>query len=124
LLSVADKNGGIGESVRVIAQEQNDSEKEVTEKIDAVENRNKIKTFLIGSDYKNLGALRSAMVKTNNRINQLKKLIDKTTNTEDKVTLQSQVTTLEQEQTKINDFITKNESKFSLFGWVTKFLNK
>lgn len=124
LLSVADRNTGIGESVRVIAQEQNDSEKDVTEEISAVENRSKVKTFFIGSDYKNLGALRSEMVKTNNRIDQLKRLINKTTNTEDKTTLQNQITTLEREQTKINDFITQNESKFSLFGWVAKFFTK
>lgn len=124
LLSVADRNRGIGESVKVIAQEQNDSQKEVTEKIDTVEKRSKIKTFLIGSDYKNLGALRSEMVKTNNHLNQLKRLIDKTTNTVDKTALQNQITALEQEQAKINNFITQNENKFSLFGWAAKLLNK
>lgn len=124
LLSVADRNTGIGESVKVIAQEQNDSENQVADKINTIENRSKVKTFFIGSDYKNLGALRSEMVKTNNRTDQLKRLVDKTTNTEDKTTLQNQITALEQEQTKINDFITQNESKFSLFGWVSKFFTK
>lgn len=124
LLSVADREGGIGQQVRVIAQQQNDSKEKAAEAIDKVENRSKIKTFLIGSDYKNLGALRSEMVKTRNNIDQLKRLVDKTTIEDDKTTLKNQITALEQEQTNINDFITQNESKFSLFGWVAKLLNK
>lgn len=124
ILSVADREGGIGEQVRVIAQQQNDALEETTEKIKGIENRNKIKTFLFGSDYKNLGALRSEMVKTRNRIEQLKRLVERTTVEEDKTTLQTQIQALELEQTKITDFITTNESKISLFGWLLKLLNK
>lgn len=124
LLSVADRNTGIGESVRVIAQQQNDSKDEVAQKIDAVENRSEIKTFLIGSDYKNLNGLKSDMAVTNNQLDQLKNIVGKTTNTEDKTILQNQISLLEQEQAKINSFITQNENKFSLFGWIAKFFNK
>ena len=124
LLSVADREGGIGEQVRVIAQQQNDSKTKILEEIDTVEKRSKIKTFFLGTDYKNLGALRSEMVKTRNRIEQLKRLVEKTTVEEDKTILQDQIKALELEQTKINDFITKNESEFSLFGWFVKLFNK
>ena len=124
LLTVADREGGIGEQVRVIAQQQNDSKTKVSEKLNAVEGRSKIKTFLIGSDYKNLGALRSEMVKTRNRVDQLKGLVERATIEEDKTILQNQITALEQEQTNISNFVTQNESKFSLFGWVAKLFNK
>jgi hypothetical protein len=125
LVSVADKEkDGIGEQVRVIAQQQNASSDVVSEEITSVENRGKIKTFLFGSDYKNLGALRSQMVQTRNRIAQLTRLVDKTTVEEDKTTLEEQIKSLEQEQTKINDFIAVNETKFSLFGWAVKLFNK
>lgn len=125
LVSVADREkGGIGEQVRVIAQQQSVSGTDVSEEITVVESRSSIKTFLIGSDYKNLGALRSEMVKTRNRIDQLQRLVDKTTIEEDKTILQNQITALEQEQTNINNFITQNESKFNLFGWVAKLFNK
>lgn len=124
LLDVANREGGIGEQVRVIAQQQNDSLEETTEAINKIQNRNRIKTFLIGSDYKNLGSLRSLMVKTRNEVEQLKRLVEKTTTEEAKTELQNQIQILEQEQNKINDFITLNEEKFSLFGWVLKLLNK
>ena len=125
LLSVADREqGGIGEQVRVVAQEQNETKDKVADGIDKIQNRSKIKTFLIGTDYKNVGQLRSEMVKTGNQIDWLKKLLDKTTSEESKTALQGQIQTLEQGQQKIDDFLKANESKFSLFGWFVKLFNK
>ncbi|HOW60567.1 MAG TPA: hypothetical protein P5548_01405 [Candidatus Moranbacteria bacterium] len=120
LLSVADREGGIGQEVRVIAQQQNDMKDRAADLIYAVENRNKVKTFFIGTSYRNVGELRSQMVQTRNQVEQLKRLIEKTTNEQDKTELQNQIQTMEQEQARINDFITQNESKFSLFGWAVK----
>jgi hypothetical protein len=113
--------GEIGEQVRVIAQQQNDSDATTTKAIEKIQSRNKIKTFLIGSDYKNLGALRSEMVQTRNRIDQLKRTIQNATDTTE---IQAQIQTLEQEQTKIESFIKAQEGKFSLFGWLLKMFNK
>jgi len=111
--------GGIGEQVKVIAQQQEDSDATTTKAIETIQSRNKIKTFLIGSDYKNLGALRSEIVKTRNRIDQLGRAIKNATDTAE---IQAQIQILEQEQTKIENFITAQEGKFSLFGWLVKLL--
>jgi len=124
LLQVADREGGIGEQVRVIAQQQNDSKNTTTQAIEKVEKRNKIKTFLFGSDYKNLGALRSEVVHTRNRLEQLNRLLEDATDEANKTELQNQIQTLEQEQTKIENFIEAQEGKFSLFGWLLKMFNK
>ena len=120
LLSVADREGGIGQEVKVIAQQQNDMKDRAADLIYAVENRNKVKTFFIGTSYRNVGELRSQMVQTRNQTEQLKRLMEKTTNDQDKTELQNQIQTMEQEQARINDFITQNENKFSLFGWAVK----
>ena len=92
--------------------------------MEKVQTRSKIKTFLIGSDYKNLGTLRSEMVQTENRLEQLDKLMENVKNESDKTELQNQRQTLEQEQTKIENFIKENETKFSLFGWLVKLFNR
>lgn len=125
LLDVAGREkGGIGEQVRVVAREQDESASTTAQKIEKVEKRSKIKTFLFGSDYKNLGALRSEMVQTRNRIDQLNRILGNIQNASDTTELQSQIQTLEQEQVKIENFITTNENKISLFGWLVKFLNR
>jgi hypothetical protein len=124
LLAVADRDGGIGQEVRSIAQQQNDIKNRTSDLINAVENRNKVKAFFIGTSYKNLGELQSQMVNSQNQIEQLKRLAEKAENEGDKIELQNQIQTLEQEQTNISNFIAQNENKFSLFGWAVKLFRK
>ena len=125
LLEVAKNEGngdanGIGTQVRNVAMQQNQGETQTITAMEQIQTRSKIKTFLIGSDYKNLGALRSEMVQTRNRIRQLTELMNKAEGEETKQQLQEQIQLFEQEQEKINQFITENESKISLFGWLAK----
>jgi len=125
LLNVADREqGGIGEQVRVIAQEQEQSKEKTADQIESIQERNNIKTFLIGTNYKNVGALRSEMVQVRNRIEKLTRLMEQAENQEDKTALQEQIQIMEQEATNIEAFLKANEDKFSLFGWVVKLFNK
>lgn len=125
LLKVADKVGnGIGDEVRVVAQEQYNSTETVSAAIEAVENRNSVKTFLIGTDYKNIGMIRSEMVKTQARIEQLTRTMEKMKSPSDTASTTVQIQNLTQEQTRLNNFIQQNENKFSLFGWFVKLFNK
>jgi len=125
LQDIADnQKGGIGEQVRLIAQEQNQVREKIADEIESIQERNKIKTFLFGSNYKNLGALRSEMVQTRNRLEKLTGLMEDATTEADKAELQLQIQTMEQERLRIENFIEDNESKFSLFGWLVKLFNK
>lgn len=125
LLDIADREeDGIGEEVRVVAREQGDSASTTVQAIEKVEKRGKIRTFLFGSDYENLGTLRSEIVKTRNRISQLSQLVESIQQVADKTELQTQIQTLEQEQTKLENFVNQNENKISLFGWLVKFFSK
>ena len=124
LQSIADREGGIGEQVRTITQQQNQSASTTIQAMEKVQTRSKVKTFFFGSDYKNLGALRSETVQTRNRLEELNRLMEDVQNEGDKTELQNQIQTLEQEQTRIESFIKTQESKFSLFGWLVKLFNK
>ncbi|OGZ18718.1 MAG: hypothetical protein A2175_00315 [Candidatus Nealsonbacteria bacterium RBG_13_42_11] len=123
LLQVADREGGIGEQVRTIAQQQNQSASTTIQAMEKVQTRSRVKTFFFGSDYKNLGSLRSEMVQTENRLEQLNVVMENVQNEGDKTEIQSQIQTLEQEQIKIENFIKAQEGKFSLFGWLVKLFN-
>jgi predicted nucleic acid-binding Zn-ribbon protein len=114
---------GIGEQVKTIARQQNQSASTTIQAMEKVQTRNKVKTFLIGSDYKNIGALRSEMVQTRNRLEQLNRIMENVQNEGETAELQNQIQTLEQEQTKIENFIKAEEGKFSLFGWFVRLFN-
>lgn len=125
LLQVAERQeGGIGEQVRVVAQQQNQSAITTIQAMEKVQTRNKIRIFLFGSDYKNLGALRSEVVHTRNRIEQLNRIMADIENEGDRTEFQNQIQTLEQEQLRIENFIKTEEGKFSLFGWLIKLFNR
>ena len=126
LLGVADRQpGGIGEQVRVMAQQQNESTEKVAGAMEKVQTRSKIRTFLFGSDYKNLGTLRSEMVQTKNRLDQLSQVMAEVENEGDKTELQNQIQLLTQEQGTLENFILENEQagKISMFGWLVRLFN-
>ncbi len=121
LLSAADREkGGIGEQVRAVAQEQNEDKDEVANEIEEIQNRSGLKTFFFGTDYKNIGAVRSTMAKTASQIEELKTLLEELTVDESKTELEEEIAKLEEEQKKVEDFLKANESKFSLFGGIVK----
>ncbi len=124
LKGLAGKDKNIGEEISAVAKEQEESGQRAVEAMKKVEARSGFKTFFIGTDYKNIGALRSEIVTTKNQINRLKKVGERATTTEVKAELDTQIKALENAYKKATDFIQTNENKFSLFGWVAKLFNK
>lgn len=120
LLEVADRQGGIGAEVREIAREQNESEATTTKAVKEVEDRGGFKIFLVGSDYKNIGAIRSELASTDKRIERLQAAADKLPAGADKDELEEQINTLKDSQADLKEFIEDNEDKFSLFGWMVR----
>ncbi len=118
LLSIADRDGRIGAEVRVVAQSQNDSASTTMKSMTKLEKRGFFTKFLVGSDYKNVGAVRSEMVRTENDINRLEKVYDRTTSAEVRADLRSQIDALKAEEVKLEAFVKANESSFSLLGWL------
>jgi hypothetical protein len=125
LLSVANREGGIGSKVRVIAQEQNDSSSTTAEAVVKVENKGGFSALLFGTDYKNTGVIRSELAKTSDRIDRLSVLASSTSiSITDKQQLEAQITALKTDQSKLNTFVNAHEGQFSLFGWFVKLFNK
>ncbi|MBU3934990.1 hypothetical protein KKC00_03450 [Patescibacteria group bacterium] len=124
LLEIADREGGVGQQVRTIAQQQNQSADTTIQAMEKVQTRSRVRTFFFGTDHKNLGTLRSEMVQTRSRLEQLNQLMESVQNEGDKTELQNQIQILEQEQARIDDFIKTQEGKFSLFGWLVKLFNR
>lgn len=124
LLKVADREGGVGAQVREVARAQQDSASNSSDAITKVQSRSALRTFFLGSDYRNLGQLRSEMAKTSANISKLQNLIADATSTSDKAELTAQLQVLENSQTKISAFVQTHENVFSLFGWFVRLFVK
>jgi hypothetical protein len=115
-------NTEISDQIEQVAQEQEQVQEQTTEAIEKIENRGKVKTFLVGTDYKNLGQLRSELVHNRNQIRKLTQALNQAPVGTDTALIEAQLATLMQERERIKTIITNNESSFSLFGWVLRFL--
>ncbi|MBA3733017.1 hypothetical protein H0W91_01430 [Patescibacteria group bacterium] len=124
LLAVANREGGIGQQVRVVAMAQQNSASTSDKAIIKIKNKEGISAFLFGSDFHSLGELRSEMVTTEHNIDQLKKLLVATSSVSTKADLSAQIKALEDLQTKIDVFAEAHENSFSVFGWFTKWFSK
>jgi hypothetical protein len=88
-----------------------------------IENQNGFKKFLVGTDYKNLGQLRSSLAHNENQVRQLTRISEELEEGEEKEALQEQLMVLMQERERIKTVITENEEGFSLLGWVFRLMN-
>jgi hypothetical protein len=88
-----------------------------------IENQNGFKKFLIGTDYKNLGQLRSSLAHNENQVRQLTQISEELEEGEEKEAIKEQLMTMMQERERIKSIITENEEGFSLLGWVFRLMN-
>ena len=99
---------------------QSDKGKEMSERHKSnVANVVKDLTDLAGKD-KNIGALRSEVVTTQNSIDRLTKAKERAIDDSVKADLDTQIKALEETNTNALNFIKTNESKFSVFGWFVR----
>ncbi len=106
-----------------VAKDAEEIGDETVEAIKKVEKQNKLKKMLVGTDYKNLGQLRSSLVHNRNQIRKLTALAESITDEETKTAIQEQLITMMQERERIKTVISDNEEGFSLLGWVFRLMN-
>ena len=124
LHEVSDREGGIGEQVRVVARSQNDSATTTLKAMEKVESRGSFRKFFFGEDYKNLGVIRSELATTTVNITNLKALYSNAITAEDKAVIIAQIASLEDEQIRLEAYVKDHEDTFSILGWFSKFFSK
>ncbi len=124
LKEVSDREGGIGEQVRVVARSQNDSATTTLKAMEKVEGRSSLRKFLFGEDFDSLKDIRNELATTTVNITNLKALYNKAITAEDKAVIITQIALLEDEQVRLEAYIKDHEDTFSIFGWFSKMFSK
>jgi len=124
MLGVADRIGGIGEQVRVIARAQNQNQEQIETNLDAVKNRGRLKKFFFGPDYKRLNTVEEKLANHSEKLSELKGLAAQITDEADKASLEAQIEVMKQAAVEIQNEASGEKKGFSLFGWLNRMLSK
>ena len=118
------KDKDVAEEVLAVVNEYASSSERAAEAKEKVVSRRGWMVFLIGSDYKNLGALRSELVTTQNEIDRLTRARERASDSVVQAEIDAQIQTLEETASNTEAFLEENESKFSIFGWVVRLFSR
>jgi hypothetical protein len=124
LTVIAKKSSRVADDANSVADDVEENGNKSIEARAKIEARSKFKTFLFGTDYKNLGVIRSTLVKTQNQIDRLLDAKTKTTDTTILAEIDAQIVKLQAILKTTDEFVNKNEKTFSLFGWAAKLFSK
>ncbi len=124
LLTTQTEEGGIGEQVRQIAQEQNQAQTQIQKHLNKLESKGKLARLLTGTDYKAVKNLKAQLVQNRLRIKKLTQLQNQLTNQSDITMVQETIQALIQEDTSLQERITEEEQTKSLLGWLFRFFTK
>lgn len=112
----------VAEELTTLAEETQAVEDETNEALEELEKEGRWKTFLVGTNYKNLGQMRSSLAHYENQIRSLQRLMVNAT-PESQAEIQAAIDGLEAERTRIREMVQAKEGQFSLLGWMFRLIN-
>jgi hypothetical protein len=124
MLKVAERNGGLGQQIRIIAQAQNENQEKIEAEMSQVENRGSLKKFFFGPDYKNLNSVENRLVNHTEKIAELKELVAQIIDEADVEILEGQIVVMEEVKKELENEVFAESKGFSLFGWLNKMFVK
>lgn len=117
---IAANNQGIGEQVRIVAQNQKDTQDAAEKSLVEAQSRNSIVKFFIGANYGKLKETQAKLDEQNLKIQEMQKLSAQVSNEGDKQALMEQISVMEQIRQETLKEIESEEKGFSLLGWAFK----
>ncbi|MDD5013124.1 MAG: hypothetical protein PHD93_01840 [Candidatus Pacebacteria bacterium] len=124
MLQIAERNQGIGQQVKVVAQAQNENNEKLENSLQKIQNRNRFLKLLIGVDYEEINSAEQVLTQNQEQIMQLNQIKTQLANQADQDTLTQQIQLLEQANQQIQEALSVSQKGFSLLGWAFKLFSK
>jgi len=124
LLSVADRQGGIGEQVRLIARDHEKDVNDTENAVKEIKDRNSFTKFFFGPDYKKVSEAESKLNKQAENLAELIKIKDSMATGTDKTILEIQISAMQAIKAELEKEVTESQKGVSLFGWLNRLFNK
>lgn len=123
LLSTQFKQGGIGEQVRIIAQEQHQAQEQIAADLSKLSNRQRWLKRLIGPDYQTLTSLADQISQNEARIQQLSDSQAELTDETELLAIDEAIQALTDQNTLLQEQVAVENDYVSVFGWLVKLFN-
>lgn len=124
ILQDPERNGGIGQQVKTIAQTQTKNQEKLEASLQKVQSRSGFAKFFIGPNYGEINNAEKLLEQNQEQIKELKQIKTQLSNQVDAQTLTQQIQTLEQANLQIENSLQKEQKGFSLFGWMFRLFSK
>jgi hypothetical protein len=124
ILTMQTMQGGIGQQVRQVAQEQKTAQNQIQTELGNVDSRGGLLKSIIGPDYKALKNMQKQMEQNQIRIQEMSQLQNQLTNRGDITQVQEMIQALIDQNTALQDRINLEEQSGSMLGWLFKLLVK
>lgn len=120
MLQVADRTGGIGQQVRVIAQAQNQNQEKLEASLQKVQSRGSFAKFFVGPNYGEINNAKKILEQNKEQIKELDQIKNQLADQGDQQALAEQIQALEQANLETENSLGTAQKGFSLFGWMFK----
>ncbi|MFH1280237.1 MAG: hypothetical protein ABII08_01325 [Candidatus Beckwithbacteria bacterium] len=120
LLTTKTTEGGIGEQVKQIAQEQTQAQDQIQTELAKVDSRGGLLKSLIGPNYQALKNMQKQREQNQLRIQQLEQMKNQLINLGEITMVQETIQALTEQDTALQDRIALEEQTGSLLGWLFK----
>lgn len=124
MLRVAERNGGIGQQVRVIAQAQNQNQEKIEKSLEDIQSRSFLKKLLIGPDTKKIEEARKLIEENKAKLQNLIELKNQLLNSGDQKTLEEQIQLVQKANEELMNVLQLENKGSGMFGWMFRLFSK
>ncbi len=124
MLQVAERNGGIGQQVKVIAQNQTQNQEKIEASLEEAQSRGDFAKFFIGPKYSEINDAKELLAQNREEIKQLNQVKNQLMNQADQEKLLEQVQVIEEANLEIENSLDEAQKGFSLFGWAFRLFSR
>jgi hypothetical protein len=124
ILQVAERDSGVGQQVKIIAQAQVQNQETLETSLQKVQSRSGFAKFFVGPDYGEINNAKKLLEQNREQIKQLDQAKNQFTDQDDQQKLTEQIQLFEQSNQEIENSLNTSQEGFSLFGWIFRLFAK
>ncbi len=124
LQMLGESEGGIGQQIREIAQNQTESQARVQEQVRVMDSRQGLMKTLLGPEYKAMNQIRLEIAENQLRIRQMEDFANQLVNQAEGTKIREMIQALTQQNTALQERLGEEEQVKSMFGWLMRLFQK